>query len=116
MQEVRLPTLLSSSLSKDMLGLYQLVLEHTDEDITALSVHPLTSRVPMSQKIAVFNFRVLLRPPPIFNHCHNTDYHVYFKSLPHVPPVAVRGLKFWAVQNFVASHAVPISPRVLPLL
>jgi len=51
----------SSSLSKDMLGLHQLVLlvlKHKDEGITTLRVyfHPLTSRLQVlrSQKIAVF--------------------------------------------------------------
>ena len=30
-----------------------------------------------------------------------TCFHVCFTSLPRVPPVVVRGLKFWAVQNFL---------------
>jgi hypothetical protein len=46
------------SLSKDMLGLYQLVplvLDHTDKDITALRihVHPITTRL-RCKKISVF--------------------------------------------------------------
>ena len=44
---------------------------------------------------------------PSFNHYRNglsRVFHVCYTSLPRVPPVVVRGLKFWAVQNFVLFH------------
>ena len=54
-------------------------------------------RWPCSVRDRPINFRV----SPSFNHCRNTDYHVCCTSLPRVSPVVVRGLKFWAVQNFL---------------
>ena len=33
--------------------------------------------------------------------CVSRVFHVCCTSLPRVPPVVVRGLKFWAVQNFL---------------
>ena len=61
-------------------------------------------RWPCSARDRPLYFRVSPRLPKFYSlpeHGLSRVFHVCCTSFPSVPPVVVRGLKFWAVQNFL---------------